>query len=287
MKKSLRFLSLFIAVIFMISGAVMIVCSADELENGDPPIMNDDPGTGGDTPIVDDPDTGNETPVVEDPDISGNQTGGDNSIDGDGQAGGYVDYDDGGDDDGSGYSGYSYVNDDDRLFYGDYELDYEIENIESAGAVSSNTPLYNSSGMSAAEAAPNEWSDIVLDEKTVKTGVSDFSAIKSNTEVEDNGDWILYLGYALLALSALGILYFIVATIAHRKSVRKAERMERRRASSPARSDAARMEAGDRRAAAASGRTSRFADDSSYSRRTSSRADTGEVYVPRRAAKRH
>ena len=175
----------------------------------------------------------------------------------------------------------------DPIYYGDTELGYEIENVESAGAVSSNTPLYNSSGMSAADAEPNDWSDIVLDEKTVKTGVSDFSAIKSNTEVEDNGDWILYLGYALLGLSALGILYFIIATIAHRKAVRKAERLERRRSSSPASANTARANERDPRTAASSGRTSRFADESTYSRRASSKADTGEVYVPRRVAKKH
>ena len=88
--------------------------------------------------------------------------------------------------------------------------------------------------MSAEDAKPNEWSDITLDEKTVQTGVTDFSAIKENTQVEDNGYWILYVGYALLGLSVLGILYFIIATIAHRNAVKKAERLEQRRRSSSA-----------------------------------------------------
>ena len=129
----------------------------------------------------------------------------------------------------------------------------------------------------------------MLDEKTVKTGVADFSAIKSNTEVQDNGDWILYLGYALLALAALGILYFIIATIAHRSAAKKeAARMERRRGSSPYRSEAARMEQRERREAGSGQRTSRYADENpGYSRRTSSRADTDEVYIPRRATKKH
>ena len=279
MKKSLRFISLFIAVLFMLSGAIMIVCGAVGEEGDSPveaqePVMQDEP--------VNDPEPVNEPePVIDDNQSSG---GVDNN------SGSGVDYgsDNSDDTDNSGYSsGYSGYVDEDPIYYGNSDLGYEIENVESAGAVSSSTPLYNTSGMSAADAEPNEWSDIVLDEKTVKTGVADFSTIKSNTETQDNGDWILYLGYALLALAGLGILYFIIATIAHRKAVRKAERLERRRASSPARSEAARMDAKDRRAASPSGRTSRFADESTYSRRVSSRADTDEVYVPRRAAKKH
>ena len=97
-------------------------------------------------------------------------------------------------------------------------------------------------------------------------------------------------GYVLLGLSALGILYFIVATIVHRKKAKKeAARMERRRSASPARSEAARMEERERRESASARRTSRFADENpgGYSRRASSRADTDEVYIPRRAAKKH
>ena len=115
-------------------------------------------------------------------------------------------------------------------------------------------------------------------------------AIKENTKVEDNGYWILYVGYALLGLSVIGILYFIIATIAHRSAVKKAERLERRRSSSAYRSSAARMEERERydeyEEEAPRRRTSRFADDDEGYSRRSSRSDTGEVYVPRRAAKR-
>ena len=179
------------------------------------------------------------------------------------------------------------------IAYGTPSNNYVVDSTESAaGSVSSS--LYNSSGMSAADAAPNEWSDITLDEKTVQTGVTDFSSIKENTKEEDNGNWILYLGYILLGLSGLGILYFIIATIAHRNAVKKAERLEHRRrnSTSPSHSAAARMEERERREEyeeeAPRRRRSRYLDedDAGYSRRASSRSDTGEVYVPRRAAKR-
>lgn len=265
----------------MISGTVMLACGAVGEENavGDLPAV-EEPANNEPAPVNNDPSpveepVNNDPAPVEEPAHNDNQSGGDSDYNGD-----YNNYD----------NSNNYVEDSDPLYYGDASnYNYNVsDSNEAVGSVSSNTPLYNSSGMSAEDAAPNEWSDIVLDEKTVKTGVADFSAIKSNTEVQDNGDWILYLGYALLALAALGILYFIIATIAHRKAVKKeAARMERRRASSPARSEAARMEARERREAG-SQRTSRFADENpGYSRRASSRADTDEVYVPRRVAKKH
>ena len=284
MKKSLRFISLLIAVVFMISGAAMIICHADEGDGQSGGGQSGQSAGGGD---------------------QGGQ-GGDQS----GQSGGSVDYNSGGDSNynsnyNSGYesdynsnynSGYDSgnagtVEDNTPVYYGDpsNSNNYVVNSTESAaGSVSSS--LYNSSGMSAEDAKPNEWSDITLDEKTVQTGVTDFSAIKENTKVEDNGYWILYVGYALLGLSVLGILYFIIATIAHRSAVKKAERLERRRSSSASRSAAARMEERERYdeyEEAPRRRTSRFADeDEGYSRRSSSRSDTGEVYVPRRAAKR-
>lgn len=47
-------------------------------------------------------------------------------------------------------------------------------------------------------------------------GLKDFSFIKNNTgdgAEEDDGQWILYTGYVLLALGIIGILYVIISTI--------------------------------------------------------------------------
>lgn len=284
MKRSLRFIALILSALFLIAGAMTVVCYADEPveqpveQPAEQPVNSvpaEDPA-----PVVD-PEPVNDPVPAEEPQNVDNNSGVDNG------------YDNG---NGSGYTNEEpnyYVEDSDPMYYGDasnYDYNANVHQDVPAGAVSSQTTLYNSSGMSAEDAAPNEWSDIVLDEKTVKTGVADFSAIKSNTETKDNGDWILYVGYVLLGLSALGILYFIVATIVHRKKAKKeAARMERRRSSSPARSEAARMEERERRESASARRTSRFADENpgGYSRRASSRADTDEVYIPRRAAKKH
>lgn len=281
MKRSLRFIALILSALFLIAGAMTVVCYADEPVDQQPveqPVNSvpaEDPA-----PVVD-PEPVNDPVPAEEPQNVDNNSGVDNGYD---------------NSNGSGYTNEEpnyYVEDSDPMYYGDasnYDYNANVQQDVPAGAVSSQTTLYNSSGMSAEDAAPNEWSDIVLDEKTVKTGVADFSAIKSNTETKDNGDWILYVGYVLLGLSALGILYFIVATIVHRKKAKKeAARMERRRSSSPARSEAARMEERERRESAPARRTSRFADEnpSGYSRRASSRADTDEVYIPRRAAKKH
>ena len=271
MKRSLRFIALILSALFLIAGAMTVVCYADE------PVDQQPVEQPAEQPVNSVP--AEDPAPVEEPqnvDNSGSNNGYDNG-------------------NGSGYTNEEpnyYVEDSDPMYYGDasnYDYNANVHQDVPAGAVSSQTTLYNSSGMSAEDAAPNEWSDIVLDEKTVNTGVADFSAIKSNTETKDNGDWILYVGYVLLGLSALGILYFIVATIVHRKKAKKeAARMERRRSSSPARSEAARMEERERRESASARRTSRFADENpGYSRRASSRADTDEVYIPRRAAKKH
>ena len=280
MKRSLRFIALILSALFLIAGTMTVVCYADEPVDQQPveqPVNSvpaEDPA-----PVVD-PEPVNDPVPAEEPQNVDNNSGVDNGYD---------------NSSGSGYINEEpnyYVENSDPMYYGDasnYDYNANVHQDVPAGAVSSQTTLYNSSGMSAEDAAPNEWSDIVLDEKTVKTGVADFSAIKSNTETKDNGDWILYVGYVLLGLSALGILYFIVATIVHRKKAKKeAARMERRRSSSPARSEAARMEERERRESASARRTSRFADENpGYSRRASSRADTDEVYIPRRAAKKH
>ena len=291
MKKSIRFISLLIAVVFMISGAVMVVCHAETDNNAQPAQNDPQPAQNDPQPAQNDQQTSqNDQQTAQNDQSSGNNsydTGNNgydnqNNYDSGNNSNSYNDY--------SGNNAGS-VEDNAPVYYGDpsNSNNYVVNSTESAaGSVSSS--LYNSSGMSAEDAKPNEWSDITLDEKSVQTGVTDFSSIKENTKVEDNGHWILYVGYALLGLSVLGILYFIIATIAHRNAVKKAERLERRRSSSASRSAAARMEEDERYddyEEAPRRRTSRYADDDEgyYSRR-SSRSDTGEVYVPRRAAKR-
>ena len=283
MKKSFRSIALILTAVFLLTGFMLVAHAESEEIGGDPAPAEvvepaDDP-TPDNTPAPDADPSPDNTPGGNTDPNTGGVTGNENG-DGSGIAQYYED------DSEQGYY-------DDPIYYGggsDHDYNYGDSSEGSAGSVTAQTNLYNTSGMSAADAAPNEWSDITLDEKTVTTGVADFSAIKTNTEAKDNGDWILYLGYVLLGLSALGILYFIVSTLVQRKAMREAAARERRRSSAPARSVAARMNEREQREYRASHpaerRTSRYADEASYSsraRRTSAKQDTGEVYVPRRA----
>lgn len=267
MKKTIKYLSLILAALFIIAGSTMIAAFAD-----DPPV----------TPAPD------PEPVVVEPDPNaggGNDGGGDTGGDG-----GYSGGDSGeiGDDGGSGYTGgdggsgytgsdnYSsaddyYQNNDDPISYSFDEngnANRPADSNEAAGSVTSNTKLYESKGISDKDAKPNQWSEITLDEKTTAdSSVADFSSIKNDTNKNANQfDWIVYVGYALIGLAVLGILYFIIATAAQRKADRRAEAYDDGYYESEPRP-----------------RTSRFADEDDYRPRKSSRADTGEVYTPRRA----
>lgn len=293
MKKSIKYLSLVLAIFFLIAGCAAIAYA--EGENGEQPA---DPGAGAetpaDTPAAETPaDTPADTPAAEPDPGTGTDTGtGDNS-----GAGTTTDNSGGTGYDTSGGSDYSYDNSNQYDNSVDYSGNYANENNnyvysdETAGSVSNSTNvLYNSSGISAAEAAPNEWSDIKLNEKTVTTGVADFSSIKTNTSSEDNGQLILYLGYILIGLSVLGILYFIIATIAHRKAYNNIAARENARANyyGGAHSQAAKMNERERGSSAAQRSSQRsishYNDEiKAYNRRVSSKANTGEVYVPRRA----
>lgn len=287
MKKSLRYICLLLAMVFLLTGSLMLVCYADEDVNQTGENQTGENQTGenqtGEDPPVEDPPV--EDPPVEDPPAEEPPVAEPPVNDQPGENTGY----DTGDDDNGNYSDNSYVYEEDPFYYGDTSnYNYSDYYDDSAiGSISSNTTLYNSSGMSEEEAAPNKWSDITLDEKSIKAGISDFSAIKSNTEASDNGDWILYLGYVLIALSILGVLYFVFATLAYRKAAQKAARRERRHSSAPAHTAAAKADENKRRTSSNAQRTSRFADEApSHSRRSSSKADTGEIYIPRRTAKR-
>ena len=67
-----------------------------------------------------------------------------------------------------------------------------------------------------------KWSNITLDtSKAPKEGeVQSFKTIKTNTSTEDNGDYILYIGLALIVLAIIGILYYTIATVTYRKKLK-------------------------------------------------------------------
>lgn len=69
----------------------------------------------------------------------------------------------------------------------------------------------------------SKWSNISLDtSKAPKKGeIQDFKSIKENNSKEDNGGYILYIGYILIALAVIGIIYYIIATVTYRKKLNK------------------------------------------------------------------
>ena len=301
MKKSLRWISLLLALLFVVSGAMMIACCAEDdpgAGGNDPGAGIEDPGTGGNDPGTggNDPGTGdNPGTGVDDPGTGGNTgTGGESGTGGETGTGGDVDNNTGnGDDDYSGYSnqgGGSY--EEDPISYGNTGENGNQPNasneVITSDNVASGSTTIKSSGISEEDVKPNEWSAITLSDTSQKDAASTpktFKQIKENTKTEDDSFWMLYLGYALIALAGLGILYFIIATIAHRSAVKKAERMERRRAARSAPAGYYAQEAYYEPTPKKTG--SRHADGApSRVRRGSAKADTGEVYVPRRAAKR-
>lgn len=294
MNRTFKYISLVLALLFVIAGTSLIAFADEETPAANPgetPVE-----TPAENPVT--PEPAPADPVIVDPGNAGGTgtdpgTGTGTGTGTDGNSGVIVD---------NGSNGAGYIAEDpnqtnnqaynNNINNNSYNTQYGYDeygdgtgNEEAAGSVTSNTTLYQSSGLSDKDAAPNQWSEITLDEKTVKTGTASFKSIKTNSN-EAVGEWIVYLGYFLIGLAVLGILYFIIATIAQRRYDREMERLERRgRSTAPPRSVAGRMEEQERRQARASAppRTSRYADEAPYySRRASSKADTGEVYVPRR-----
>ena len=289
MKKSLKYFALLLALVFVITGTAMVAYAtgddgsgSDAVDTGagedpvytDPGVGGDGGSDSGDAPAVD-PGAG-EDPAYTDP--------------GSGDDSAYVDPGSGDDsyvEPDPGYDTPIYYEEEEPLWYG--ESDYSVsDNDGAAGSVSDTTKLYESKGTSDADVAPNQWTNIALDEKSVKnSGAQSFSGIQDDTAAADNGEWMLYLGYILIALAVLGILYFIVATISARK-----ENQRERRHSAGFHASAAytSIDALSSLDDSAAGRTTsrhaadRYGDGYTGSpRRVSSRADTGEIYVPRRA----
>lgn len=102
------------------------------------------------------------------------------------------------------------------------------------------------------ELSKSDWSEIAAnlskaDSNSGDSDGGDFNFIKKNDSKNDNGDWMLYVGIALVALSIAGITYTIVSTVKIRKS------------------------------------TSSYSDKHSFAHASSSKFDTAEVKVPKRA----
>lgn len=81
--------------------------------------------------------------------------------------------------------------------------------------------LYNSSGSVGDKTLnSNDWNDISERLKNASNSADDgddFSFIQKNDSLSDNGGWMLIASIVCFALSAAGILYFIVMTVQNKK----------------------------------------------------------------------
>lgn len=184
----------------------------------------------------------------------------------------------------------SYTNEDGYYYYDEDEMVNSIE--DTAGNVSDYTSLYDTSNINKSELKESKWDNITLS-ITDKNTDGSFAAIKDNEGNNDDGQWIIYTGLVLIALSVIGIMYFIIATNTYKKklkTLREREMRHRERHRERARDDY--------------GDLNDFPTMSDYNKRyqrnryTSSnmsyaerkrfnKADTAEINIPKRYTARH
>lgn len=190
-------------------------------------------------------------------------------------------------------NGYVDYYDDDEFYY--YDEDAMASSIEnSAGSVSDYTDLYDTSDIDLKALEEEEWANIVLDTSSKNTDVSDFSAIKDNTDNNDDGQWIIYAGVILIALSLIGILYFIIATVTYKKKLKKLKAREQRQRSHSS-ENRARDDYGDYSDYPTasdynknySGRKRYASSGMGYAERKRLNADTAEIDLPKKYRARH
>lgn len=161
---------------------------------------------------------------------------GDNNGDNGDNNGGYIDnnnsssyVDNNGTDYGNDYNnGYNDNNGDGEQ--GGYEQDYNYDEPSYLGGgqtyvapqnTAPSAALYNSSGSVGDKTLNNnDWNDISERLKNASNSADDgddFSFIQKNDSLSDNGGWMLVVSVVCFALSAAGILYFIVLTVQNKK----------------------------------------------------------------------
>ena len=247
-----------------------------------PPVTSDTPVVSTpETPVTSDPvvDSQPETPVTSDPVYEPEIPDTSDVVVSDPNTGNnYVD---------------SYTHDDGYYYYDEEEM---VNNIEDyAGNVSDYTSLYDTSDFNKEGLEEAKWADISIDTtKTSNADAMDFSAIKDNTSRDDDGEWILYTGYVLIALSLIGIMYYIIATATYKKKLKalasresargRSDRSSHQRSSSDygdSDSFPTQRDYNQRYSSSSSTRTNRTrryaSDNTSYSERKRRKADTAEI----------
>lgn len=247
MNKWKKYLSVLLAMLFIVAGTIM-VAYADETP--------DEPTTS----PTDEPISGEEPTYVEDPNNIEDNTEVDSGYDGGWDTTEFSDWSD--------YSG------DGSRVVGSVDVD----------------PLANTKELSENDVKPETWSNISISQKELKEiqevgAAGSFKELQKTPEDDgsdekDDGGWILWLGYGLIVLAVLCIIYFIVSTVNAKK---QAERERRHNSGSGGSGSAGGSRSAERRSGEQHG--GHYADGYDANSRRGSKANTGEVYIPRRAVK--
>ncbi len=232
-----------------------------------------DGGNGGNGGIITDGDGGDNGGAA-------NDDGNNSSYDG-GNDSGYDNNQSDDNSDDSGSSSYQLYVDDSPLYYGDaqnYDYNSSSDNDRNAGKIEAKQ--YDAQVDPSIKAQKWENLDVPGSDKDIKlnSGSADgdvsFKEMKANNSKGDDMGYIPYIGAALVALAVLGILYFIIATVTQRKKKEQYAQASGAYASNPNSDKPAKKS-----------RAIRYADDydDGYSStRKGSKADTGEIHLPRR-----
>lgn len=309
MKKSLRYITLLLAAIFLIAGTAMVAYADEGVGDDGGEIVGDDGGEivspDIDTGVDYGEDTGSDDAGViddgsgggysGDSGYSGNDSGNydsGNTYDSGNNSGNYDSgntYDSGNNSYDSG-SNQTYV-DDDPIYYGDasnYDYNASSDNNREAGSV--DTKLYDAKVNKSDSIKAQKWENIEIpganDNVKLNSGKSNgdvsFASMKANDSAGDDMGYIPYIGMALCALAVLGILYFIVATVSQKKAMKR----QPAAAYAGGYSGSSASSGSEAKKTSGSGRSrNHYADDfeEGYSAtRKGARADTGEINLPRR-----
>lgn len=163
-------------------------------------------------------------------------------------------YDDDDDSDDYNYNNNNNQNQYNRNSYSDYDEDYDYEGERSSTGeilyVGGDQTYVPPETIPSTTAALYDTSKVKVDENTLTNGdwadikrkltaaanaqndpdTGDFAFIQKNTSVEDNGHWMLYLGFTLICLGLIGFIFLILKAHERKKMLAAAAAPEKRRA---------------------------------------------------------
>ena len=250
MTKHSRLIAAVLTILFALSACTALTVFAEnDNGNNSPGVSSDDHQQGGN-------DSGNDSGY--DGGNSGRQQDDDSYDDDSGNSGrGSYDYDD--DDSGDNNNNYNYNQNQNNNRYSnsDYDEEYDYEGERSANGdilyvggdqtyvppetiPSTTAAIYDTSKVKVDEntLTNSDWADIkakltASNNAPNNSDAGDFAFIQQNTSVEDNGHWMLYLGFTLIGLGIIGFIFLILKASERRKMLAAATSRESKRPAAP------------------------------------------------------